>query len=130
MEQVYENQIAEVEARIYFRVGSLTAWQWQDCGGVSTGLPDLFVNRGGRNSVGRSRGQPKVWGVFLDKQGKASTLATMPRKVRVEYPGAIYHVMSRGDRSEDIFLDEVEREDFLKPLAEACPKAGFQVTGH
>ena len=54
----------------------------------------------------------------------------MPRKVRVEYPGAIYHVMSRGDRSEDIFLDEVEREDFLKPLAEACPKAGFQVTGH
>ena len=29
----------------------------------------------------------------------------MPRKIRVEYPGAIYHVMSRGDRREDILLD-------------------------
>jgi len=27
----------------------------------------------------------------------------MPRKLRVQYPGAIYHVMSRGDRREDIF---------------------------
>ncbi len=31
----------------------------------------------------------------------------MPRKLRVQYPGAIYHVMSRGDRREDIFLDDV-----------------------
>ena len=30
----------------------------------------------------------------------------MPRKLRVEYPGAMYHVMSRGDRREDIFLDD------------------------
>jgi hypothetical protein len=28
----------------------------------------------------------------------------MPRKVRLEYPGAIYHVMSRGDQRQDIFL--------------------------
>ena len=26
----------------------------------------------------------------------------MPRTMRVEYPGAIYHVMYRGDRREDI----------------------------
>lgn len=26
----------------------------------------------------------------------------MARHVRIEYPGAIYHVMSRGDRREDI----------------------------
>ena len=51
----------------------------------------------------------------------------MPRKMRVEYPGAIYHVMSRGDRREDIFLDDVDRQDFLKTLAEACQKTGFQV---
>jgi REP element-mobilizing transposase RayT len=42
----------------------------------------------------------------------------MPRKLRVEYPGAMYHVMSRGDRREDIFLDDVDRQDFLKTLAE------------
>ena len=51
----------------------------------------------------------------------------MPRKLRVEYPGAIYHVLSRGDRREDIFLDDVDRQDFLKTLAEACQKTGFQV---
>jgi len=51
----------------------------------------------------------------------------MPRKVRVEYPGAIYHIMSRGDRREDIFHDEVDRQDFLKTLAETCLKADFQV---
>ena len=29
----------------------------------------------------------------------------MPSELRVEYPGAIYHVMNRGDRREAIFLD-------------------------
>ena len=51
----------------------------------------------------------------------------MPRQLRVEYPGAIYHVMSRGDRQQDIYLDDVDRQDFLKTLAEACQKTGFEV---
>jgi REP-associated tyrosine transposase len=51
----------------------------------------------------------------------------MPRKLRVEYPGAIYHVMSRADGKGDIFLNDVDRQDFLKTLAEACRKTGFQV---
>ena len=51
----------------------------------------------------------------------------VPRKMRVEYAGAIYHVMSRGDRRESIFLDDVDRQDFLKTLAQACQKTGFQV---
>jgi REP element-mobilizing transposase RayT len=50
----------------------------------------------------------------------------MPRMLRVEYPGAIYHVMSRGNRREAVFLDEVDRQDFLKTLAEACRKTGWQ----
>jgi putative transposase len=51
----------------------------------------------------------------------------MPRAMRVEYPGAIYHVMDRGDRREDIFVDDVDRQDFLKTLAEACQKTDWQV---
>ena len=51
----------------------------------------------------------------------------MPRKMRVEYEGAMYHLMSRGDRREDIFLNDVDRHDFLKTLAEACQKTGWQV---
>ena len=33
----------------------------------------------------------------------------MPRKMRIEYPVAIYHVMSRGDRREDIYLADERR---------------------
>ena len=38
----------------------------------------------------------------------------MARQIRVEYPRAIYHVMSRGERREDIFPNDVDRHDFLK----------------
>jgi hypothetical protein len=38
----------------------------------------------------------------------------MLRTMRVEYPGAIYHVMDRSDRREDIFLDDVDRQEFRK----------------
>ena len=51
----------------------------------------------------------------------------MPGKLRIEYPDAMYYVMSRGDRREDIFLDDVDRHDFLKTLAEVCQKTGWQV---
>ena len=51
----------------------------------------------------------------------------MPRQIRIEYAGAIYHLLSRGDRREAIFLDEGDRHDFLKTLAEACQKTGFEV---
>jgi REP element-mobilizing transposase RayT len=51
----------------------------------------------------------------------------MPRKLQVEYPGAIYHVMSRGDQREDIFLNDVDRHDFIKTLAEACQKTDWQI---
>ena len=51
----------------------------------------------------------------------------MPRQVRIEYPGAMYHVMSRGNRRQDIYLDDVDRQDFLKTLAEACQKSDWQI---
>src|SRR5687768_17169184 len=51
----------------------------------------------------------------------------MARKLRVEYPGAIYHVINRGDRRELIFREDRDRELFLKTLAESCEKTGWQV---
>lgn len=59
--------------------------------------------------------------------GAFGKLTPMPRQLRVEYPGAIYHIMSRGDRKKDIYVDDVDRQDFLKTLAEACQKTGFEV---
>ena len=51
----------------------------------------------------------------------------MGRQLRIEYAGAIYHVMSRGDRRENIFLDDEDRRAFLKTLGEVCARAGWQV---
>jgi REP element-mobilizing transposase RayT len=51
----------------------------------------------------------------------------MARKLRVEYPGAIYHVMNRGDRREPIFRDNADRQRFVETLAEVCAKTGWQV---
>jgi hypothetical protein len=40
----------------------------------------------------------------------------MPRQLRLEYAGAIYHVMNRGDRREVIVRDGRDRERFLALL--------------
>jgi putative transposase len=51
----------------------------------------------------------------------------MARKLRVQYPGAIYHVMNRGDHLEVIFRAEHDRELFVATLGEACTKTDWQV---
>jgi REP element-mobilizing transposase RayT len=51
----------------------------------------------------------------------------MPRPLRIEYPGAIYHVMSRGDRREMIFLADGDRHSLLKTLGESCAKTGWEI---
>ena len=40
-------------------------------------------------------------------------LLGMARQLRIQYPGAIYHVMNCGDRREDIFQDDKDREFFM-----------------
>jgi REP element-mobilizing transposase RayT len=51
----------------------------------------------------------------------------MARQLRVEYEGAIYHVMSRGDRKEPIFEDDEDRQKFLITLGETCERADWEV---
>jgi hypothetical protein len=50
----------------------------------------------------------------------------VPRKLRIEYPGAIYHVMSRGNQRQDIVRDAADRQRFLETLGQACAKTGWQ----
>ncbi len=40
----------------------------------------------------------------------------MARPLRIEYPGAVYHITSRGNAYQDIFLDDADREKFLELL--------------
>lgn len=51
----------------------------------------------------------------------------MPRQVRIEYEGALYHVMARGNRRADIVFDDEDRKIFLRTLGEVCKRAGFRV---
>jgi len=54
----------------------------------------------------------------------------MARQLRIEYPGAIYHMMNRGDRRESIFHDEADRQRFVESLGEVCAKTGWQVQAY
>ena len=78
---------------------------------------------------GRGRGQTveKALDFVLDDTVGPADPRRVPRKLRVEYPGAMYHVMSRGDQRDDIFFTDVDWHDFVKTLAEACEKTGWQV---
>jgi REP element-mobilizing transposase RayT len=51
----------------------------------------------------------------------------MPRSIRIEYPGAFYHVMARGNRREAIFRDVTDRRFFLQTLGEACGMTGWRI---
>ncbi|MBI2485313.1 transposase [Candidatus Uhrbacteria bacterium] len=42
----------------------------------------------------------------------------MARPLRIEYPGALYHVISRGNSRLPIFLGSRDRKDFLRVLAD------------
>ena len=54
----------------------------------------------------------------------------MARSVRIEYEGAVYHVMSRGDRGESIFWDDEDRRRFLSTLGEACERSGAGILSY
>jgi putative transposase len=47
--------------------------------------------------------------------------------LRIQYPGAVYHVMARGSHGQAIFADDQDRKRFLETLAEACQRAGWRV---
>jgi REP element-mobilizing transposase RayT len=51
----------------------------------------------------------------------------MPRPLRFEFAGTIYHLMSRGDHRKAIFRDDEDRQTFLRTLGETGQKTGWQV---
>lgn len=49
----------------------------------------------------------------------------MPRKNRVWYPGAVYHIMCRGNHRHDIFRDEEDRMFYLETLKDVKEKIPY-----
>jgi putative transposase len=49
----------------------------------------------------------------------------MSRPIRIEFPDALYHVTSRGDRREDIFEDDQDRWTFLATLEQVIAQCNW-----
>jgi len=54
----------------------------------------------------------------------------MARKLRLEYEGAMYHVINRGNYRVAVFAQEGARKAFMDCLFEACTKAGWELHGY
>jgi REP element-mobilizing transposase RayT len=51
----------------------------------------------------------------------------MSRKPRVHFPGALYHVISRGNRKQGIFLNEKDLKTFLAYLSDYKGRYPFRL---
>jgi putative transposase len=50
----------------------------------------------------------------------------MARPLRIELAGDLYHVTLRGDRREDIFIDDSNRRQWLETFKSVCERlCGF-----
>jgi hypothetical protein len=62
--------------------------------------------------------------IRFDKGGPEGKIGRMARQLRIEYAGAMYHVMARGNQGRPIFDDNLDRRRWLQTLGEACEKTG------
>ena len=45
----------------------------------------------------------------------------------MEYPGAVYHIMARGNHGQEICADDRDRQMWLAAVAEACHRTGWRM---
>ena len=55
-------------------------------------------------------------------------LPPIARKMRIEYAGAAYPVMARGNQGRAICGDERDRKLWLKTRGEVCEQTGWRIT--
>lgn len=54
----------------------------------------------------------------------------MARPLRLEFPGAVYHLTARGDRREPIFIDDADREALLGVVGKATERFGASMMAY
>jgi putative transposase len=54
----------------------------------------------------------------------------MSRPIRIVYPGAWYHVMNRGRRAEDIYLDKFDYKSFIELLQETSEAWNIRIAAY
>lgn len=50
----------------------------------------------------------------------------MPRKARIDAPGALHHIIVRGIEQGIIFYDDIDRDRFIQRLSRLCVETGTQ----
>ncbi len=53
----------------------------------------------------------------------------MARPLRIQYPGALYHITSRGNERKRIYLDDSDRKKFLEILEDYHDRLGILTVG-
>jgi putative transposase len=61
------------------------------------------------------------------RRGGRALFGRMARPLRLEYPGAVYHLTSRGNAKQDIFVDDTDRKIFLRLLGETVTHFGWRL---
>ena len=51
----------------------------------------------------------------------------MPRRPRIQYPGAWHHVTNRGAARQDVFLDKRDRRLFLSLIGQSVERFGIEI---
>jgi len=54
----------------------------------------------------------------------------MPRLARPVFSGVPHHITQRGNRRENVFFSDADREAYLEWLAEYCAKHGVEVLAY
>jgi putative transposase len=54
----------------------------------------------------------------------------MARPVRLEYPGAVYHVICRGNNRQTVFCDDHDRKRYLGRLSYYCDQKGVELLAY
>jgi putative transposase len=54
----------------------------------------------------------------------------MSRAWRIEYPGALYHLLSRGNERRDIFVDDDDRRMFMDTLGEMAERFELDIAAY
>jgi REP element-mobilizing transposase RayT len=57
-------------------------------------------------------------------------MGSMARAWRIEYEGALYHVLSRGNQRQAIFLDDEDRGRFLEAIGKMAERFAVEVCAY
>jgi len=72
----------------------------------------------------RKAGNTAIWSDWSLAKGRGgSCLGEVARKVRIQYPGALYHVINRGNYRRDVFETVSAAQAFETVLEETCVRA-------